>query len=134
MDFNDVVSICDGECAISLKWFTRYSKKVHPGDVLVEYSDDDVDPTFFVMKFFIVDPNRGLLIFAKSIDNFIFFDPHYECYCILSEFSAEKSSQWKLFFDYDMVNATISTIISPKWKTIHQCFNVLIRFPNFLSL
>ena len=79
-----------------LKWISRYSKRIYPGDVVIDYHNDSVDPFFFKIKYFILDSVNGLLIFTEMITNFVYFDPHVQSFCV-SDFDCFESSEWKLF-------------------------------------
>lgn len=72
LELQNTISISD-ESAVILKWITRYSKKILPGDILVEHNEESSDPTFFIIESFISDSTYGLIIITKTLQKSIFF-------------------------------------------------------------
>lgn len=108
-EFRNVISISDDHLATSFKWIVRFSKKIFPGNILVEYNDENNDPSFFKLEFFIHDPINGLLILAQKYNDCFYFDPHFQSYFL---FDVPKFSNWKMFFSHDVIHSNISNLIN----------------------
>lgn len=102
-------SINDEGLVASMKWITRYSKKIHLGHFVIDYKNDSIDPCFFEIKYFVLDQVKGLLIFTKGINKFVYFDSHFQSFHI-TDFDSSEPSEWKLFSSCEIHHSTISPI------------------------